>query len=40
MNEVAELAENGQNVLLEKNYKEIANLMNCNFDLRKGGSEL
>jgi hypothetical protein len=35
MNEVAELAEKGKNALLEKNYKELANLMNRNFDLRR-----
>jgi glucuronokinase len=35
MNEVAELAEKGKNVLLENNYKELVNLMNRNFDLRR-----
>jgi galactokinase/mevalonate kinase-like predicted kinase len=35
VDEVAELAEKGKNVLLEKNYKELANLMNRNFDLRR-----
>lgn len=40
MSEVAELAEKGKNFLLEKNYKEIANLMNRNFDLRKGGKSI
>lgn len=35
MNEVAELAEKGKSVLLEKNYKELANLVNRNFDLRR-----
>ncbi|KAJ4762041.1 Glucuronokinase G [Rhynchospora pubera] len=35
MNEVAGLAEKGKTVLLEKNYKELVNIMNRNFDLRR-----
>ncbi|KAK6256396.1 hypothetical protein SCA6_017701 [Theobroma cacao] len=35
MAEVANIAAEGQNVILEKNYQKLAELMNCNFDLRR-----
>ncbi|KAM3296334.1 hypothetical protein ACQJBY_038585 [Aegilops geniculata] len=35
MKEVAQLAYDGHNVLLQKNYTELARLMNRNFDLRR-----
>ncbi|EMS60120.1 putative glucuronokinase 2 [Triticum urartu] len=35
MKEVAQLAYDGHNVLLQKNYTELARLMNKNFDLRR-----
>ncbi|KAJ3680843.1 hypothetical protein LUZ60_015332 [Juncus effusus] len=35
MNEVSKLAQKGFNSLLDKNYEELADLMNRNFDLRR-----
>lgn len=35
MEEVGELALEGREVLLQKNFKELAMLMNRNFDLRR-----
>ncbi|GAV78699.1 GHMP_kinases_N domain-containing protein [Cephalotus follicularis] len=35
MKEVANLAEEGRNAILEKNYSKLANIMNLNFDLRR-----
>ncbi|OMO59324.1 hypothetical protein CCACVL1_24922 [Corchorus capsularis] len=35
MEEVANIAAEGQSVILEKNYQRLAELMNCNFDLRR-----
>lgn len=35
MKEVADLALEGRTALLEKDYKNLANLMNWNFDLRR-----
>lgn len=35
MEEVANVALDGRNALLEKNYTELAQLMNRNFDLRR-----
>jgi glucuronokinase len=35
MEEVARLALDGRKALLDKNYRELARLMNRNFDLRR-----